>query len=46
MAQWELDARKVRTLGSEQIKGPSSRLEDHSWEDEPKELMPKPVLEG
>lgn len=46
MSQWELDTRKVRMLGSEQIKGPSSRLEDHSRGDEPKELMPKPVLEG
>ena len=46
MAQWESDARKVRMLGSEQIKGPSSRLEDCSQGDEPKELMPKPVLEG
>lgn len=46
MSQWELDTRKVRMLGSEQIKGPSSRMEDHSRGDEPKELMPKPVLEG
>ena len=28
------------------IKGPSSRLEDHSWGDEPKELIPELVLEG
>ena len=28
------------------IKGPSSRLEDHSRGDEPKELIPELVLEG